>query len=348
MLRITYQVIPTCIQVVMGQKIQVKRRFITCKLRLCLGNILNRCFMSIRELVILGTSSQQPTRFRNHGAYLFRWNNEGLLFDPGEGTQRQFIFAEVAPTEITRIFVSHFHGDHCLGLGSILMRLNLDRVTHPIHCYYPASGKKYFDRLRFGTIYHETIQVIEHPVRQAGLVHEDGPFRIEATFLDHGIENIGWRITEQDTRTFSREKLKEFGVVGPDVKRLEREKTISIGNQIVHLDDVSTIRKGEAIAVVIDTKVCTQAVEIARGARILLSESTYLESEHDLAQKHHHLTAKDAALIAKKAEAEQLILTHFSARYPSSKVFEDEARTIFPNSFAAEDFMRFSFPKKHL
>ena len=108
--------------------------------------------MTVRDLIILGCSSQQPTRKRNQGAYLLRWNEEGFLFDPGEGTQRQFIFADVAPPTVTRIFVSHFHGDHCLGLGSMLMRLNLDKVTHPIHCYYPASGKVYFDRLRYGTI----------------------------------------------------------------------------------------------------------------------------------------------------------------------------------------------------
>src|SRR3990172_6561517 len=120
--------------------------------------------MSTRELVILGCSSQQPTRFRNHGAYLLRWNEEGLLFDPGEGTQRQFIFADIAPPVVTRILISHFHGDHCLGLGSMFMRLNLDKITHPIHCYYPASGKRYFDRLRYGTSYHELIQVVEHPV----------------------------------------------------------------------------------------------------------------------------------------------------------------------------------------
>ena len=150
--------------------------------------------MTVRDLTILGCSSQQPTRFRNHGAYLVRWNEEGLLFDPGEGTQRQFIFANIAPTVVTRIFVSHFHGDHCLGLGSVLMRLNLDKVTHDIHCYYPAGGKKYFDRLRYGTVYHETIHVIEHPVYEEGLVHDDGKFRIEAAYLDHGIENVAWRI----------------------------------------------------------------------------------------------------------------------------------------------------------
>ena len=302
--------------------------------------------MSVRDLIVLGTSSQQPTRHRNHGAYLFRWNDEGLLFDPGEGTQRQFIFAEIAPPVVTRIFVSHFHGDHCLGLGSILMRLNLDKVTHPIHCYYPASGKKYFDRLRYGTIYHETIQVVEHPVEKAGLVQEDDNFRIEAVFLEHGVDNIGWRVSEKESRKFDKAKLEECGVVGPLVKQLEEEKTLTINGRVISLDDVSTIRPGEAIAVVIDTRVCPQAVAIARNARILLSESTYLEEDADLAKKHFHLTAKDAATIAKEAGAEQLILTHFSARYVSSKLFEEEARRVFPNTFAAEDFKRFPFPKK--
>ncbi len=302
--------------------------------------------MSVRDLVILGTSSQQPTRYRNHGAYLFRWNEEGLLFDPGEGTQRQFIFAEIAPTVVTRIFVSHFHGDHCLGLGSILMRLNLDKVTHPIHCYYPASGKKYFDRLRFGTSYHELIHVVEHPVSEAGLVHDDGKFRIEATFLDHGIENIGWRITEAPSRRFDRKKLEASGVKGPNVALLEEKRALIIDGKEVLLDDVSRVIPGESIAVVIDTRVCKEAVEIAKGARMLLCESTYLEEERDLARKHFHLTAKDAALIAKEANAEELILTHFSARYLHSKVFEDEARPYFSNTHAADDLKRFAFPKK--
>src|SRR5581483_11410104 len=179
----------------------------------------------------------------------------------------QFIFAEIAPPVITRIFVSHFHGDHCLGLGSILMRLNLDKVQHPIHCYYPASGKKYFDRLRYGTIYHETIEVIEHPVDKPGVVQEDEHFRIEATFLEHGVDNIGWRVTEHDSRKFDRELLKKFGVLGPNVTKLEKEKEITIEGKKVHLDDVSTIRKGESIAVVIDTRYCQQAIDIAKGCR---------------------------------------------------------------------------------
>lgn len=301
--------------------------------------------MTVRDLIILGTSSQQPTRARNHGAYLLRWNNEGLLFDPGEGTQRQFIFANVAPPVVNRIFVSHFHGDHCLGLGSMLMRLNLDKVTHPIHCYYPASGKKFFDRLRYGTMYHENIQVIEHPVSTSGLVEDDGNFRIEATFLDHGVDNIGWRITEPDTRKFDREKLKLFGVYGEMVTELHKNGFLEIGDKKVVLDDVSNVRPGDVFAMVIDTRLCPQAVEIAKNARILLCESTYLDTEKDLAHNHYHLTAKQAAQIAKDAGVRQLVLTHYSARYLNSRDFELEAKTVFPNTYAADDMMVFPFPK---
>lgn len=299
--------------------------------------------MTLRDLTILGCSSQQPTRKRNHGAYLFRWNGEGLLFDPGEGTQRQFIFANVAPTCVNRMFISHFHGDHCLGVGSMLMRLNLDKVPHPIHCYYPASGQVYFDRLRHGTIYHQTIQIIEHPIKHEGLVEEDGNFRIEARFLEHGVENIGWRITEKDTRKFDQAKLLAAGVKGPNVRTLEEKGEILIDGRKVLLDDVSHIKRGDAIAVAIDTLPCQAAIDLARGTKLFLCESTYLEAHRDLAKKHHHLTAKQAAEIAKSAEAERLILTHFSARYQDAEDFAKEARPIFPNTQAAEDLKVFLF-----
>ena len=301
--------------------------------------------MSVRDITILGCSSQQPTRFRNHGAYLFRWNDEGLLFDPGEGTQRQFIFANIAPTVISRIFISHFHGDHCLGLGSILMRLNLDKVTHPIHCYYPASGKKYFDRLRYGTIYHELIHVVEHPVTEPGIVHDDGHFRIEATYLDHGIDNIGWRITEPDTRKFDQDILNAHGIRGLLVRDLIEKGELIIQGKRVTLEDVSWIRQGDSIAIVIDTRFCQNAIDISKGAKVLLCESTYQEEHSELAYQHFHLTAKEAATIAKQAGAKQLILTHFSARYQNLKGFEIEAKEVFPNVFIAEDLKSFPFEK---
>lgn len=101
----------------------------------------------MRELVVLGTASQVPTRTRNHNGYFLRWEEEGFLFDPGEGTQRQMTFAGVSAPDITRIFVTHFHGDHCFGLPGVLARLALDGVDHPVTCHYPASGRETFARL---------------------------------------------------------------------------------------------------------------------------------------------------------------------------------------------------------
>ena len=302
--------------------------------------------MTVRDLTILGCSSQQPTRRRNHGAYLVRWNTEGFLFDPGEGTQRQFIFANLAPPTVTRIFVSHFHGDHCLGLGSMLMRLNIDQVTHPIHCYYPASGKKYFDRLRYGTIYHERIEVIEHPVLKPGIVHDDGNFRIEAHFLQHGVDTIGWRIQEADKRKYDAQKLQAHHIVGPLVRELTQQGELTCDGKRVTLDQVSHMQRGHILSVIMDTLPCQGALDAAHKASWLLCESTYLQEHKELAARHKHLTAAQAATIAKKAHASMLILTHYSARYLDTRDFQKQAAMIFPNTHLAEDLKVMQLPSE--
>jgi ribonuclease Z len=301
--------------------------------------------MSQRELIILGCSSQQPTRKRNHGAYLVRWDDEGWLFDPGEGTQRQFIHADVAPTCVNRIFISHFHGDHCWGLGSMFNRLNLDKIKHPIHCYYPVSGKAYFDRLRFGTIYHDKLTVIEHPVHHSGIVDEEATLRIEAFRLEHGVDNFAWRITEKDVRKFDPEKLKQKGIQGPMVRQLEKEGKMKVGQTVVTLDEVSYFRPGDVFAIAIDSLPCNAVFEAAKHATLFLCESTYLEEHRHLAKEYLHMTAKQAAQIAKEAGVKQLILTHFSARYQDLDGFAKEAREVFPATFIADDLKVFPFPR---
>lgn len=223
------------------------------------------------------------------------------------------------------------------------MRLNLDKVPHPIHCYYPASGKKYFDRLRYGTAYHENITVIEHPIEKPGIVDEDTNFRIYADFLDHGVENLGWRITEHDKLRFDKAKLDALKLRGPIVKQLEQTGSVHHEGKDIFLDDVSSVVPGASIAVVIDTRPCDQAIQLAKNARLLLTEATYLNEEKHLALAHKHLTSTEAAEIAKEAEAQMLVLTHFSARYLDPLIFEEEARKIFPKTFAAHDLQRFSF-----
>ncbi len=302
--------------------------------------------MTVRDLTILGCSSQQPTRKRNHSGYLVRWHEEGFLFDPGEGTQRQFIFANIAPTCITRIFISHFHGDHCLGVGSMLMRLNLDKVSHPIHCYYPAEGKVYFDRLRYGTAYHEHIKVVEHPIFKPGIVEEGSQFRIEAFQLDHGIENLAFRITEKETIKFEKQRLQELGIQGKMVTLLKEEGKIQINGREIFLEEVSFKRRGDVFAIVIDTLPCQGALDAAHEATLLLCESTYLERHVHLAKKYRHMTAQQAAELAKKANVQNLVLTHFSARYQDLDEFEKEAKLVFQKSAVAEDLKVFPFPKQ--
>ena len=124
--------------------------------------------MSSRELIALGTSSQVPTRERSQNAYLLRWDGEGILFDPGEGSQRQLTLAGIAANSIHHICITHFHGDHCLGLAGIVQRLSLDRCEHRVHLFYPESGQTYVDRLCSATIYQSQVELILHRIPISG------------------------------------------------------------------------------------------------------------------------------------------------------------------------------------
>lgn len=302
--------------------------------------------MSVRELVVLGTSSQVPTRYRNHNGYLLRWDEEGFLFDPGEGTQRQMIYADVTATAITKVCITHFHGDHCLGFAGISQRLSLDRVPHPIDVYFPASGQVFYERLRKASIYHNTVKQRPHPIQRSGVVHEDDKLRLIAEKLDHGVDCFGYRLEEKDRVTMLPEKLREAGVMGPNVKVLQKQGFIELEGRTVRLEDVSIPKPGQKVAFVMDTRPCRGALELADGVDVLICESTYLDSERQEAGDHGHMTASQAATIAKEAGAKLLVLTHFSQRYLSTDPFVDEARPIFPNVVAARDGKRVPVPRE--
>jgi ribonuclease Z len=301
--------------------------------------------MSVRELVVLGTSSQVPTRYRNHNGYLLRWDDEGLLFDPGEGTQRQMIFADVTATSITRILITHFHGDHCLGFAGISQRVSLDRVPHPIHVYFPASGAVFYDRLRRASIYHAAATLVPHPIEKDGIIHEDEKVTIEARQLDHNVDTYGYRLKEKDRRTMLPEKCEALGIRGRAIGDLQRNGSITIEGKTISIDDVSLPKPGQAVAFIMDTRPCKSAIELARGADMLICESTYLSTEKEEAHDHGHMTAEDAATIAREAGAKKLVLTHFSQRYQSTEPFVVEARAIHADSVAAKDLKRFEIPR---
>jgi ribonuclease Z len=293
--------------------------------------------MSIRRITALGTSSQVPTRKRNHNGYFLHWDNRGLLFDPGEGTQRQMIFFGVAASDIHLILITHLHGDHCLGLPGILQRLSLDRVQHTVDLIYPASGKPYIENLKNASIYHNTLILREHPVTQGGLVWRDSRFDIEAYALDHAVECYGYRVKESDSISMRTDVLARYGIVGPEVGRLKREGFLDVSGGRLTLDEASDAKPGMVFGFVMDTRLCGGAYEAAAQADLLVCESTYLSSESEEAAAHGHLTAAQAATIAAGANVHTLALTHFSQRYQSLEGFVDEARPIHSNVIALED-----------
>lgn len=290
-----------------------------------------------RALHVLGTASQAPTRYRNHNGYFLRWDAEGILFDPGEGTQRQLTLAAIASSTITRIFVTHFHGDHCLGLPGVFGRLAMDQVAHPVDVYYPAAGQLYFERLRYASVTDRFPDLRPHPVSADGPV-EDGPLlRIIARRLDHRTETVGWRLEEPDRARFIPERLAALGITGPDIGRLRTEGAIVVDGHTVTAAEVSEVRPGQKVAFVMDTRMCAAAVQLAEGVDLLVCESTFLESEAHLAAAYHHLTAAQAALLASEAGVRRLVLTHYSQRHPDESVFLAEAAPIFPETVVVKD-----------
>jgi len=304
--------------------------------------------MPAREFVVLGTASQAPTRLRNHNGYLLRWDAEGLLFDPGEGTQRQLLLAGVASSAITRICITHFHGDHCLGLPGVLQRLSLDQVGHPVDVWYPASGQEFYDRLRRCALYNDTVDVRPHPVHRDGAVDPGPePFALLAARLDHRADTFGWRLVEPDGRRMLPDRLEAAGIAGPDVGRLQRQGSLVTGDgRTVTLNAMSEHRPGQIFAFVMDTRLCDGAVALAEGADLLVCESTFLERDADLAAAYGHLTAAQAARLAAEAGARQLVLTHFSQRYPDDADFAAEAGEIFPDVVVVKDLDRVPVPPR--
>jgi ribonuclease Z len=305
----------------------------------------------MRELIILGTASQVPTRTRNHNGYFLRWDDQGFLFDPGEGTQRQMTLAGVAVTDLTRLCVSHFHGDHCFGLPGVFSRLALDQVEHAVHCHFPGSGAPLFDRLCWMWPEYRSRILREQPAwgerTLLAAAPSSGFGRLEAIRLSHGVDSYGYRLTEPDGRRMLPDRLAALGVRGPQISELQRLGRIEADGREVTLAEVSEHRPGQVFAFVMDTRVCQGVYDLAAQADLLVIESTFLTSEAALAAEHGHMTARQAATVARDCGVRTLVLTHFSQRYSDPAQFEREAREVFDGELhVAADLMRVPVPKR--
>jgi ribonuclease Z len=302
--------------------------------------------MSLRQLVVLGTSSQAPTRYRNHNGYLLLWDGDGFLFDPGEGTQRQMTLAGVSASQITRVALTHFHGDHCLGLPGVLQRISLDQVPHPVHVHYPASGQRYYEALRHASIYDDHATIVPCPHEAPGAVAVTPAWALSVAALHHTVPTFGYRLVEPDSWTVDPDAAREAGVVGQAVGALKRDGEVRLGDRVVRLDDVARRRAGRSFAFVMDTRPCPGAEALAAGVDLLLCESTFLDTEADEARRYGHMTADQAGRLAARAGARRLVLSHFSQRYGPDAPFAVEAGRHHPDVVVAADLLRVGLPDR--
>jgi ribonuclease Z len=302
--------------------------------------VVHTAAMSEWELVVLGTAAQAPTRYRNHNGYFLRAADEGIVFDPGEGTQRQMAIVGVSPPSITRICVTHLHGDHCLGLPGLIQRLSLDRVSRPVPLHHPRSGAPYIERLRRASIFDDVTDIRPRPVDGAEVLDRTETLTVSARPLLHRVDTVGYRIEGVPHVNFDADALERLGVRGPDVGRLRREGAIDVDGRTITVDEVSQTSAGTVVAFVMDTAMCDDALELARDADLLICESTFLDENRDLATEYGHLTARQAAQLARDAGARSLLLTHFSQREPDTARYVEEAAAVFPRVVGADDGMR--------
>ncbi|MGF0116820.1 ribonuclease Z [Promicromonospora sp. Marseille-Q5078] len=329
--------------------------------------------MSRRELVVLGTASMVPTRTRSHNGYVLFFDDTTVLFDPGEGTQRQMTLAGVSATDLTRIAITHLHGDHSLGLAGVAQRLSGDRVRHTVPISFPASGEPWVRHLLDASAYdhHErvTLQPVAFPagddarrdaVPQVELPRVDGERGagpgapvLTARPLEHRVDAVGYRLDEPDGVSLDPAALAAAGVPpGPTVGRLLRDGVVTLEDgRTVRRDAVSAPRPGQSVAFVMDTRLCDAVLELADGVDLLVVESTFLHRDAELAARWAHLTCRQAAVVASRAGVRHLVLTHFSQRYrvpdelPDG--FEREAREVFDGGLTvASDLDRVPLPPR--
>lgn len=294
------------------------------------------------KLIFLGTGSMIPGPERNTSGMVVSHRNEHFLIDCGEGTQKQMRVAKFSPAKITRILITHWHGDHVFGLPGYLSTLTHVQFhpDHVIELYGPPGTKKHLAALFSSYVSLEKLPLKIYEVKE-GIFFENEFLKVEAKRMDHVVPCYAYSFVEKDTRRINMEYLKKFGVTSsPLLKELQQGKSITINRKKISAKNATTLKKGKKLVVVFDTGVCKQAIALAKNSDILICEATFESSLKKLAKQYKHLTSEDAATIAKKAKVKHLIMTHFSQRYyKDASLLLAEAKKVFPNVSLAHDFL---------
>jgi ribonuclease Z len=295
------------------------------------------------DVLFVGTAGSAPTPARGLPALLVRRGGDRLLFDCGEGTQRQLL-RSVGLIDLEEVFVTHFHADHVLGLPGMLKTFSLRGRDRPLTVYGPRGLRELFTVLRplVGRLPFDLSLVELEPNQE---LRRDG-YRIAAFETEHGVSAYGYAVVEDERLgRFDEQRALELGVrPGPDFGRLHRGRPVQGSAGEVHPDQVvGPARPGRKVVVAGDTAPAPMTVAAAHGADLLVHEATFGDEEAERARETAHSTARQAAELAREAGVKLLALTHVSQRYAGPDL-RDEARSVFANTIVPRDFDRVEIP----
>ncbi|MFH1451992.1 MAG: ribonuclease Z [archaeon] len=291
------------------------------------------------KITMLGTGSSIPTARRNHPSVLLHYKDENILFDCGEGTQRQLRKAKLNPCKVTKILISHWHGDHVFGIPGLIQTLMMNGYNRKLEIYGPKGTKQ---KMRaYADLFiprGDRINLEVHEVSDEKFFEND-EFYLETALMEHGADTNAYSFVVKEKSRIDKEKLKKLKLANsPLVGELSRGKTVEVNGKKIDGKKLIYSEPGKKITVVMDTRKCENAIKISKGADVLICESTFSAEEQEVAKEYLHLTSVDAASIAKSAKVKRLILTHLSQRYGAvPKVILSEAKKIFSNVSVAED-----------
>lgn len=302
------------------------------------------------KIIPLGTSSGKPTLHRNVSATAVGGEGEWWLFDCGEAAQIQIARAGLSFHRLAGIFITHLHGDHFNGLPGLLSTMALDKRERPLTLAGPPGIREYLDllgRLRILFVNYP-LEVLEFGPdyfreRESEQVYESKHYRVITRPLDHRIFALGYRLEEKTKPgRFNLDRARELGIPeGPLFAKLQSGRSITLDDgRTIEPDEVlGPPRPGKSVTYCLDTRPCANAVELSRGADWLIYEATYTREYTEEARQYGHSTAEQAAQTALDAGAGNLLITHFSSRYPDARVLLAEARSVFPGTTMAEDLI---------
>lgn len=297
------------------------------------------------RLTFLGTAAMVPTKERSHPALLLEHEGSGILFDAGEGVQRQLRIAGISPAKINIICLSHWHGDHALGLMGLLQTMGASQVKHEVTIIGPPGTAEKLDLLErvFPANFGYSIRIVESwedTTRFSG-------FSIRTLPVEHPVPNIAFQLIEDDQRIMHTKLLEEHGIPdGPWLGKLQRGQDAEWEGRLLDVETYTKLRRGRKFSYITDTTLVSNAIEIARDADLLVCESTFASEHTDKSVDYDHMTSEMAAQIAQRADVHKLLLTHISQRYTEVSTLREEARAIFPESDVAFDFMSGDIPKR--